>query len=122
MNDRVLDVHTHAMPMPLLRWLADRGLADLTGVPEEIVRLDPAVSGVAPDTPVPLAVSQYDPAVRLAEMDAAGVSHHAVSLPPFLFASTAPDDRLVACPDDPAAAERADRPALLRHRGLLAGT
>jgi aminocarboxymuconate-semialdehyde decarboxylase len=96
MNDRVLDVHTHAMPMPLLRWLADRGMADLTGVPEGTVRLDPAVSGVAPDTPVPLAVSQYDPAVRLAEMDAAGVSHHAVSLPPFLFASTAPDDRLVA--------------------------
>jgi aminocarboxymuconate-semialdehyde decarboxylase len=43
-----------------------------------------------------MAVSQHDPAVRLAEMDAVGVSHHAVSLPPFLFASTASDGSFVA--------------------------
>jgi aminocarboxymuconate-semialdehyde decarboxylase len=93
MNERVLDVHAHAMPLPLLRWLAGRGLADLSG---GTVRLDPAVSGVGAGTPLPLTASQHDPAVRLAEMDAIGVSHHAVSLPPFLAASTASDGGLVA--------------------------
>jgi aminocarboxymuconate-semialdehyde decarboxylase len=90
-----VDVHAHAMPMPLLAWLADRGLADLSRVPEEIIRLDPAVSGVGPKADLPLAPSQHDPAVRLTEMDAVGVSHHAVSLPPFLFASTADDGKFV---------------------------
>ena len=92
-HDRsALDVHAHAMPLPLLSRLADRGLADLAGVPDGIVRLDPRVSGVGPGAPLPLARSQYDVAARLPEMDAAGVGRHAVSLPPFLFAST-PDDR-----------------------------
>ncbi len=91
MTTPVVDVHAHAMPMPLLRWLADGGLADLSGVQDEVVKLDPAVSGVGPGTPLPLARSQHDPAVRLSEMDAVGVSHHAVSLPPFLFASSARD-------------------------------
>jgi aminocarboxymuconate-semialdehyde decarboxylase len=85
----VVDVHAHAMPMPLLRWLAKRGLADLSGAPQEIVRLHPKVSGVGPAVPLPLARSQHEVPVRLEEMDAAGVSNHAVSLPPFLFASTA---------------------------------
>lgn len=91
----VLDVHSHAMPMPLLRALEGRGLADLSGVREEIVVLDPAVSGVGPGAQLPLAHSQYDVAARLVEMDAAGVSHHAVSLPPFLFCSTADDESFV---------------------------
>jgi len=90
-NEAVLDVHAHAMPMPLLAWLASRGLADLSGVAGEIIRLDPRVSGVGPGAPLPLARSMYDVRVRLQEMDAAGVSHHAVSLPPFLFCSTAED-------------------------------
>jgi aminocarboxymuconate-semialdehyde decarboxylase len=89
----VVDVHAHAMPIPLLRWLADRGLADLSGLLNETVRLDPSVSGVGPNADLPLAPSQHDPGVRLTEMDAVGVSHHAVSLPPFLFASTAEDGR-----------------------------
>jgi aminocarboxymuconate-semialdehyde decarboxylase len=89
-----LDVHAHAMPMPLLQSLSARGLADLSEVASEVVRLDPRVSGVGPNAPLPLATSQYDVAVRLAEMDAMGVSHHAVSLPPFLFASTAQDEDL----------------------------
>jgi aminocarboxymuconate-semialdehyde decarboxylase len=89
-----IDVHAHAMPMPLLQRLAEQGLADLDGVPEGVVRLDPRVSGVGPWTPLPLARSQYDVTVRLSEMDAAGVQRHAVSLPPFLFASTADDQRL----------------------------
>ena len=92
----VLDVHAHAMPMPVLEWLAARDLADLSGVGAEVIRLDPRVSGVGPGAALPLARSQHDVAVRLKEMDAAGVSHHAVSLPPFLFASTADDGRLVA--------------------------
>ena len=53
-----LDVHTHAMPLPLLRRLARQGLADLDGVPDGVVELDPRVSGVGPGTPLPLARSQ----------------------------------------------------------------
>src|SRR5262245_26876459 len=86
-----LDVHAHAMPLPLLQRLADRGLADLAGVAEQVVRLDPRVSGVGPRAPLPLARSQYDVDVRLSEMDDVGVDRHAVSLPPFLFCSTADD-------------------------------
>ncbi len=91
-----LDVHNHAMPMPLLRSLAEQGLADLSGLGSEVVRLDPRVSGVGPGAPLPLARSQHDVPTRLAEMDAMGVSHHAVSLPPFLFCSTAEDEKLVS--------------------------
>jgi aminocarboxymuconate-semialdehyde decarboxylase len=90
-----LDVHAHAMPMPLLEWLAERDLADLSQVGAEVVRLDPQVSGVGPGAPLPLARSMYDVGVRLGEMDDAGVSHHAVSLPPFLFGSMAEDAQLV---------------------------
>jgi aminocarboxymuconate-semialdehyde decarboxylase len=89
-----LDVHAHAMPLPLLQRLADRGLADLAEVPTGIVRLDPRVSGVGPRAPLPLARSQYDVDVRLSEMDEVGVHRHAVSLPPFLFASTSDDEQL----------------------------
>jgi aminocarboxymuconate-semialdehyde decarboxylase len=90
---RALDVHAHAMPLPLLQRLADRGLAELDGVRDGIVRLDPRVSGVGPRAPLPLARSQYDVVVRQSEMDSLGVERHAVSLPPFLFASTADDRR-----------------------------
>jgi aminocarboxymuconate-semialdehyde decarboxylase len=93
-EDSAVDVHAHAMPLPLLQRLAEQGLADLDGVPDGVVRLDPRVSGVGPWTPLPLARSQYDVPVRLSEMDSAGVARHAVSLPPFLFASTADDQRL----------------------------
>lgn len=92
----VVDVHAHAMPMPLLRWLAGRELADLSDVPSERIRLDPSVSGVGPGARLPLAASQHDPAVRLGEMDTIGVTHHVVSMPPFLFASTATDGDFVA--------------------------
>jgi aminocarboxymuconate-semialdehyde decarboxylase len=92
----VVDVHAHAMPMPLLEWLAGRGLADLAEVPRGTVRLDPRVSGVGPGAPLPLARSQYDVPARLSELDAAGVHRHAVSLPPFLFASTTDERGLSA--------------------------
>ena len=91
-----VDVHAHAMPMPLLRWLAGQELADLDAVDREVVKLDPRVSGVGPGTPLPLARSQHEVPVRLDEMDAAGVRVHAVSLPPFLFGSTADDGSFVA--------------------------
>ena len=94
-RDLAVDVHTHAMPMPLLRWLADLGLADVSGAAAEIVRLDSRVSGVGDRVPLPLARSQHDVGVRLSEMDEVGVSHHAVSMPPFLFCSTADDGGLV---------------------------
>jgi aminocarboxymuconate-semialdehyde decarboxylase len=93
--DPVVDVHAHAMPMPLLRWLADQDLADLSAV-DDTIKLDPRVSGIGPGAPLPLAPSQYEVPVRLVEMDAIGVTHHAVSLPPFLFASTADDGDFVA--------------------------
>jgi aminocarboxymuconate-semialdehyde decarboxylase len=91
-----VDVHAHAMPLPLLQRLADRDLADLSEVPAGVVRLDPRVSGVGPRAPLPLARSQYDVDVRLSEMDEMGVHRHAVSLPPFLFASTADDEQLAS--------------------------
>src|SRR5690242_18113493 len=93
-SEPVLDVHTHAMPMPLLTWLAGQGLAEVQAE-RDVVRLAPQISGVGPGAPLPLARSQYDVGARLAEMDQAGVSHHAVSLPPFLFASTCDDGDLV---------------------------
>jgi len=93
--ESALDVHAHAMPVPLLERLADRGLADLSEASHEIVRLDPRVSGVGKNAPLPLARSQYDVAIRLSEMDDVGVRRHAVSMPPFLFCTTADDRRFV---------------------------
>jgi len=90
-----VDVHAHAMPLPLLRRLQDRGLAELADVSPAVVRLDPRVSGIAAGVPLPLARSQYEVSDRLIEMDQAGTSHHAVSLPPFLFCSTADDQGFV---------------------------
>ena len=88
-----IDVHAHAMPLPLLQRLADDGLADLSEVAEGVVRLDSDVSGVGPRAPLPLARSQYDVDVRLCEMDEIGVRCHVVSLPPFVICSTTLDGR-----------------------------
>jgi aminocarboxymuconate-semialdehyde decarboxylase len=90
-----VDVHAHAMPLPLLRWLQERDLADLASALPSVVRLDPRVSGIAAGVPLPLARSMYEISDRLTEMDAAGTSHHAVSVPPFLFCSTADDQAFV---------------------------
>ncbi len=94
-GNAALDVHSHVMPLPLLQRLADRGLADVSGVGDGIVLLDPEVSGVGPKARLPLARSQYDVDVRLSEMDHLGVHQHAVSMPPFLFCSTSDNPRLV---------------------------
>jgi aminocarboxymuconate-semialdehyde decarboxylase len=118
-----LDVHAHAMPLPLLERLAERGLADLGGVPDGIVRLDTRVSGVGPMAPLPLARSQYDVDVRVSEMDDIGVRRHAVSLPPFLFCSTADDRRfatgIVAEGNDELATYVADAPDRLLGLGSV---
>jgi aminocarboxymuconate-semialdehyde decarboxylase len=118
-----LDVHAHAMPLPLLERLAQRDLADLSGVPNGIVRLDTRVSGVGPLAPLPLARSQYDVDVRLSEMDDIGVRRHAVSLPPFLFCSTADDERfatgIVAEGNDELATYVADAPDRLLGLGSV---
>ena len=94
-NAAAIDVHNHAMPLPLLEWLERAGLADLSRIGADVVLLDPAVSGVAKNAPLPLARSQYDPRTRLAEMDNVGVRAHAVSMPPFLYCSNSDDGGLV---------------------------
>jgi len=118
-----VDVHAHAMPLPLLRSLADRGLADVSAVHAGIVRLDPVVSGVGPGAPLPLARSQHDVGIRLEEMDAAGVDVHAVSLPPFLFATNATDSafatQVVAQGNDELAAYVAGAPDRLVGLGYV---
>src|ERR1700752_5051703 len=91
---RAIDVHNHAMPLGLLESLARDGLSDLSGIGDGVVMLDPAVSGVGKNAPLPLARSQYDPRTRLAEMDDMGVWAHAVSMPPFLYCSNSEDRRL----------------------------
>src|SRR3954467_929592 len=122
-DHRTLDVHAHAMPLPLLQRLADRALADIADVPTGIVRLDTRVSGVGPGAPLPLARSMYDVDVRLSEMDEVGVHRHAVSLPPFLFASTAEDESLatgvVAQGNDELATYVADAPDRLLGLGSV---
>ncbi|TDC68055.1 amidohydrolase [Actinomadura sp. GC306] len=91
----VVDVHAHALPLPLLRELARRGLADLSRCAERVLLLDPEVCGLAPGSPIPFAPEQHDMRRRLAAMDAMGVDHQAVSAPPFVFGSESGDARLV---------------------------
>jgi aminocarboxymuconate-semialdehyde decarboxylase len=122
-DDGAVDVHAHAMPLPLLQRLADRDLADLTEVPTGIIRLDPRVSGVGPRAPLPLARSMYDVDVRMSEMDEVGVHRHVVSLPPFLMASTSDDEELatraVAEGNDELATYAADAPDRLLGLGSV---
>ncbi len=92
---RAVDVHGHAMPEPVLRWLETSGRADLSGLDERIVRIDSEVSGVGAGAPIPLAPSMTDPAVRIAELDELRLDAQAISLPPFLMASRSVDVDLV---------------------------
>lgn len=93
-----IDIHTHAMPLRVLRWLESEGLADLSSLTRDgadsTLTLDPRISGVARDAAIPLPASQWDVNQRIRDMDAQGVSIHAVSLPPFLMASTCLDEGL----------------------------
>lgn len=91
----VVDFHQHAMPLPVLEWLADRGYADLSTVSAGHVRIDPSVSGVPAGAPLPLPRSQYDADMRLTELDEMRVARACVSLPPFLIAANHPDASFV---------------------------
>lgn len=81
---RQVDVHTHAMPLPVLEWLAQEGRADLSRLADGLVGLDPEVSGVPATTVVACRPEAYDVGARLEYMDDAGVEVQAVSLSPYL--------------------------------------
>ena len=92
---RAIDVHGHAMPRPVLDWLAESGRADLTSLHEGSVHIDSEVSGVGAGSPIPLAPSMTDPALRITELDDLRLDAQAISLPPFLMASRSVDIDLV---------------------------
>ncbi|MGW1738816.1 amidohydrolase family protein [Nocardia sp. NPDC001965] len=90
----VIDIHSHAMPLPLLEWLEAGGLADLSDMATGSVSIDPAVCGLNRGAAIPFPPEQFDVEARIRSMDAAGVSVHAVSAPPFLFASESTENAL----------------------------
>jgi len=90
----VIDVHAHALPLPLLRALEADGLADLSRTADRIVSLAPQLSGLQEAAPIPFPEEQHDLQLRLAQMDAHGVHRQAVSAPPFLFGSESLDPGL----------------------------
>ena len=92
---RAVDVHGHAMPQPVLDWLATSGRADLGGPDPSSVRIDSEVSGVGAGAPIPVAPSMTDPSLRIAELDDLRLDGQAISLPPFLMASRSVDVDLV---------------------------
>lgn len=81
----VTDVHTHALPVPLLRGLERDGRADLSGLADGFVHIDQTVSGVPPGAAIPCPPEQHDLTARLALLDAAGIDVHLVSAPPFVY-------------------------------------
>jgi aminocarboxymuconate-semialdehyde decarboxylase len=92
--NQAIDIHGHAMPLPVLQWLGNQGLADLSSVGAGTVQIDAIVSGVGPGTPLPLASSMTDAGIRLMELDDLRLRAQAVSLPPFLMASRSTDREL----------------------------
>ncbi|QGF22972.1 amidohydrolase family protein [Raineyella fluvialis] len=92
---RQVDVHTHAMPRPLLGWLAERGLADLAGLADGVVDLDPVLTGGSTRTTLSCPAPAYDVGPRLAAMDEAGVEVQAVAVSPHLRAAASGDTALV---------------------------
>lgn len=120
---RAIDVHGHAMPRPVLDWLATSGRADLGGLDPRSVRIDSEVSGVGAGAPIPLAPSMTNPALRLAELDDLRLDAQAISLPPFLMASRSVDIdlvfELVARGNDALAEYCAHEPTRLLPLGLV---
>jgi aminocarboxymuconate-semialdehyde decarboxylase len=88
----VIDVHSHALPMTLLDWLAGQGLATVDG---DVVRIEPSVSGIGRSAPIPLPRTQYDLDERIEDMQQMGVDRQLVSLPPFVTCPDEPDPRRV---------------------------
>ncbi|MGW3769789.1 amidohydrolase family protein [Actinomadura verrucosospora] len=91
----VIDVHAHALPLPLLTWLSGRGLADLSGLADGVVRIEPLVSGIPAGAPIPLPPAQYEVARRLEDMRRTGVTRQLVSIPPFVTCADATDEKEV---------------------------
>lgn len=91
----VVDVHAHAMPLPVLETLAADGLADLRGLATGTVVLAPDVSGLPEGAPIPCPAGQYDVPTRLAAMDDSGVDVAVISAPPFLSCTPSADESLV---------------------------
>lgn len=91
----LVDFHQHAMPMEVLTWLSQRGLADLTGVPEGYITIAAEVSGLPEGARIPLPLSQMDPSMRLAELKGMGLNHACISPPPFLMGTLSNDEKLV---------------------------
>lgn len=81
----LIDVHTHAMPLPLLHRLERDGLVDLSRLGQEVIQIDPRLSGLPPAEPIPCVPAQHRVDDRLRLMDATGASVHLVSTPPFLL-------------------------------------
>lgn len=90
----VVDIHAHAMPMPVVRHLERIGKADLSGVADGVLVLDPDVCGLQPNAPIPFPLEQYDVDRRITGMDKSGIDVEVVSPPPFLFAAGCDDDAL----------------------------
>ncbi|MGH3683351.1 MAG: hypothetical protein ACRDT2_24255, partial [Natronosporangium sp.] len=93
----LVDVHTHAMPLPLLRRLERDRLADLSRLGQETIQLDEIISGLPPGEPIPCRPAQHRVEDRLRLMDEAGAAVHLVSTPPFLLGQAVTDpDRAAA--------------------------
>ena len=92
---RQVDIHTHAMPMPLLEWLAAEGWADLSGLAEGMITVDPELTGLPVGTPLVCPLAAYDVEARRAHMDSVGVEVHAVALPSYLLGSACRDSGLL---------------------------
>lgn len=119
----VTDVHTHALPVPLLRSLERAGLADLSGLDDGFVYIDRTVSGLPAGAAIPCPPEQHDVGARLALLDAGGVEVHLVSAPPFVSGSyglaPAAAEELMRRTNDEVAAFVAAAPTRLRALGTL---
>lgn len=118
----VTDVHTHAMPLPLLRRLERDGLADLSPLGAGSVHIDHRVSGVPFSVPIPCPAEQYEVSARQRLMDEAGIDVHLVSAPPFLAGRDLPHPaagELMRHTNDALAGFVAADPARLRALGML---
>lgn len=88
----IVDIHAHAMPMPVVNYLERVGKADVSGVADGVLILDPDVCGLQRDSPIPFPPEQYEVDRRITGMDKAGVDIEVVAPPPFLFAAGCDDD------------------------------
>ena len=92
-----LDVHAHAMPLPLLSRLADRGLADLDEHPGRDRPARPAGQRHQPLAPLPTGAQPVRRGgAPVGDGRGGRGPPRRVELPPFLFASTSDDAQFVS--------------------------